>query len=169
MCIVVVIILGFVVSRRGTPQPIDIVPTDTSAVDTNIWQTYRNEEYAFEVWYPDDWLVDDRGDMFFIGPADFVQYKRTLLLSIVPANIGTESVFDLGAQPECSIDQIIFSGIQAKECTSDSNFGHWRNIKLSEPPVGWGSDNEIGYYVGSGYEEYALTYDQILSTFKFAD
>ena len=29
-------------------------------IDTSNWKTYRNEEYGFEVKYPEDWIVDEK-------------------------------------------------------------------------------------------------------------
>jgi len=37
----------------------DILYNPDGTIDTSNWQTYRNEEYGFEVRYPEDWVAED--------------------------------------------------------------------------------------------------------------
>lgn len=49
------------ITKPGT-APDETAGTSTSSVQD--WQTYRNEEFGFEVKYPDQWIIDVYKDYF---------------------------------------------------------------------------------------------------------
>ena len=56
--ITIILTVGMILLLRGlspapTPSP------QPEILDTSGWQTYRNDEYGFEVRYPDEWLLDE--------------------------------------------------------------------------------------------------------------
>jgi len=75
-----------------SPQP---QTQDTIPLDTSDWQTYRNDEFGFEVKYPDNWSIEEdygraASNFIFDGPIKedrvrdsfFVQILHGLLYSL---------------------------------------------------------------------------------------
>lgn len=74
--------------------------TDGTAFDTGEWQTYRSEEFDFEIKYPPSWSVaesDEIAPMISIykagqSGAPFNHFANALHMSIYPHGIPTEGV-----------------------------------------------------------------------------
>ena len=42
-------------------------------IDTSNWKTYRNEEYGFELKYPTDWEISERGDNYAFAKIFYIK------------------------------------------------------------------------------------------------
>ena len=83
----IVVVLGLIVGGGilwyanippPAPQPIEIPniqkPTLQQTLDASTWQTYRNDEFGFEVRYPSNWRVNTPE----VGEGDFIQIDNYL-------------------------------------------------------------------------------------------
>lgn len=64
--------------------------TSPSAVDTSSWKTYRDEEYGFELQYPQEWLVSDpvEGIGVFIGQRSDEEIIRGITIQTTDISFG---------------------------------------------------------------------------------
>ena len=59
-----------VVTKDVNVAPV-ISPTPLTSIDTSNWKTYRNEEYGFEVKYPEEWFVKgEKNGISLLSPRD---------------------------------------------------------------------------------------------------
>ena len=93
---IVLIVVGAIIVLAGasygvywyfTSQPTEPSPTDQGEIDpdqlptgelddeTADWQTYRNEEYSFEVKYPEDWFLFEENNPYNEKFISFTDYK----------------------------------------------------------------------------------------------
>ncbi len=61
-------------------------------VDTSNWKSYRNEKYAFEIKYPQDWPVDFSGNVLTVGNAAAKGNPKCFLTITFAASKGAGSV-----------------------------------------------------------------------------
>ena len=70
-------------------EPEEVVILDT---DTNNWQTYRNEEYGFEMKYPNTWKMGNSGSNYFNIYMDGYNNNYKYLRGVIFQNPKKESI-----------------------------------------------------------------------------
>ncbi|MBU2109473.1 hypothetical protein KKB71_00745 [Patescibacteria group bacterium] len=128
-----------------------------SEIDTSNWQTYRNEEYGFEVKYPDEWVNN-------IGP---LPYVFLFGLSGYP----NEQQFQIWVTSESNLDQ--FYEDKDKVCVKTTLVDKevYKCGGLEKSFLYIEVKNKDRYYFiswkGGEFIRNSNLFDQILSTFKF--
>ena len=156
------------------------------------WQTYRSEEYGYEVRYPSGWEIIDAG--LARGSVGFRNKKESTLLiypdgfptSLIDAINTVESKDIIGEKRVSMRNYLTEEGdwwarlIEFQEHPSTWSVDHWIWIRLDiidervECAVMPPPDGECGYGVGRKFfgtidRLEQQTIDQILSTFRFIE
>ncbi len=145
---------------------IKIAPSDSTAN----WKTYRNEEYGFEVKYPDNWVKKDNfsidGGFFYVNlaPVAGIISQPLIVLRIYPNQTTLEKFLKYFDYIQGENTNRLIDNTSAKEIIySTQDFK--KSILVAFVKGGY------GYEFGtSGYSEGEKTVNianQILSTFKF--
>ncbi|MBU3964669.1 hypothetical protein KJ562_03055 [Patescibacteria group bacterium] len=197
ICLFVVIIGGILVwqfwSGPGeeipspTPPVSATTPTSTPPIDeTTDWETYRNEEYGYEIRYPNFYYISEKSDYVLFrneeykenpsGGCEFIIYIKSNPLNksleewfadnSTEAEFGTDVHQESGKSyfnsKEAQLEKTIVSDQEALKFYQIGGYPNDNIIVLFKKDI---NIIEISYYPNCSPE--LNTFEQILSTFKF--
>ena len=185
LIVVGVIAIGGVFAYKYSYQPSKQITLSPQNQIAN-WKTYQNEEYGFEIKYPDSWyekhyypsdvveLQNIDGKLYIStgGPCSDCIAAEGVRIAISlkdnPQRVSLKDYLDWCYEDPttCSCDHIIVSGINAVKITRLVDFGAgWPNIYIPK------EDKllVISYAKTAGTEDYLATLNQMLSTFRFLE
>ena len=183
LVVIVVVVLagigGYFVWQEYQPAPLEEQPANGEEPDngdgttngeepsdeTSEWQTYRNEDYHFEVKYPPAWEVKEKELMTEVGHLSYFWVGE---LAIDVWDFSTYSFDEIAQAPPGGVDQM-----EKEETVFDSYPAvEFSYIQVGEAGMGGKAvkllfikKNDLAYQIKCGSEECA----QILPTFQFID
>ena len=159
---------GSSVSRQGPTCEFMLCPNEKQTPQSVIpadWKTYRNEQYGFEVRYPNDWDVRLNAKHRLLDIPDVRLSQGTIGLNIFikPKPIGLEGNEDsvVITNGEFSIE----GGVINKTIYKKNSVYYIQALILRE--TGSGEDNYFVFSDNIDNLKDIGNFDQILSTFKF--
>lgn len=150
-----------------TPPPV------TETIDTSNWKTYRNEQYGFEVRYPQDWNVEEdyarAGNSFL-----FIDSKQEtpFLVQVFPRFDKQKSLEELIPDYVGEKDAVVehlklqsYDAVLIRHRVGSPPFSDWDNFILTTHN---GVDYTLPHPIALSYfPKYKEIQILILSTFKF--
>ncbi len=178
LIIVLAVIAGGVLAWQYWPEGVE--EEEQPADETVDWQTYRNEEYGFEMKYPEDWTVEENGKgVAFWTPST----EECISTGGWECDLGVPRVAIYNPASELyGNDQLTFEE-WFEERKSVGLFGDRENIKIGEYDgfdivesgmIGYRTiflfgNAKIARFSIDDKSDFMDEFDQMLSTFKFID
>src|SRR3989344_2545976 len=173
------------VTHTPSPQP-QAISNEQSAIDTSDWQTYRNDEFGFEVKYPKGFAIADGdqsfirrdGGSFGINISDKNNGTAALHVSVIETNLSPREWLDehytaipanyndVYAGHYSTPQDTIVNGVSALRFSLFFTSGSLQSTIIQK-------DSNVLYHIAAGSDSRGSfpqeTYNQILSTFRFVD
>ncbi len=138
--------------------------------ETATWKTYRNEEYGFEVKYPNGWYEKHYypGDLVELQNVKDEGVRISIMIKDNPQKLSLNDFLSWCYRDKstCSLEDITVAGVDAAEIIQSVDFGAgWPCIYIPKEDKIFA----ISYAKTSSAGDYLPIFNQILSTFKFLD
>ena len=137
----------------------------TETIDTSDWQTYRNDEFGFEIKYPEDWEEKENGVLHKATGSELSIIKNNNLNNLTLDEWFQEATV-IGGRPtvKAGAESININGVKAYRLDSDlpPPALYFEIVAIADT-----QGNIYSIYGNYQVDEDANILDQILSTFRF--